>query len=105
MLDFWGWLIGEERFRCVPEGVRRVASATFAGPSPLPTSRWPFPTNGGRCPKSWKRFRSYEAFPRGGLQQALKALIDAARMRVVAKLGTAKEQGVALKPRGSKSRS
>jgi hypothetical protein len=32
---------------------------------------------------------------RGGLQQTLKALVDAARMRVVAKLGSAKEQGVA----------
>jgi hypothetical protein len=32
---------------------------------------------------------------RGGLQQTLKALIDAARMRAVAKIGTAKEQGVA----------
>jgi len=25
MLDFWGWLIGEERPRCVPQGVRRVS--------------------------------------------------------------------------------
>ena len=33
--------------------------------------------------------------PRGGLQQTLKALIDDARMRVVAKMGSAKEQGVA----------
>src|SRR5262249_41759799 len=32
---------------------------------------------------------------RGGLQQTLKALIDDARMRVVAKIGTSKEQGVA----------
>jgi hypothetical protein len=32
---------------------------------------------------------------RGGLQQTLKALIDDARMRVVAKMGSAKEQGVA----------
>ena len=33
--------------------------------------------------------------PRGGLQQTLKALIDDARMRVVAKMGSDKEQGVA----------
>jgi hypothetical protein len=33
--------------------------------------------------------------PRGGLQQTLQALIDDARMRVVAKMGSAKEQGVA----------
>jgi hypothetical protein len=33
--------------------------------------------------------------PRGGLQQTLKALIDNAQMRVVAKMGSAKEQGVA----------
>jgi hypothetical protein len=33
--------------------------------------------------------------PRGGLQQTLQALIDDARMRVVARMGSAKEQGVA----------
>jgi hypothetical protein len=33
--------------------------------------------------------------PRGGLQQTLKALIDNARVRVVAKMGSDKEQGVA----------
>jgi hypothetical protein len=33
--------------------------------------------------------------PRGGLQQTLKALIDDARMRVVAKMGSDKEQAVA----------
>ena len=33
--------------------------------------------------------------PRGGLQQALKNLIDDARMRAVKRLGTEKEQAVA----------
>ena len=42
---------------------------------------------------------------RGGLQQALKNLIDDARMRVVKRLGTEKEQAMAygLQRRGHRS--
>src|SRR6516164_6788166 len=44
MLDFWGWLIGEERPRCVPQGVRRVSLLNRLA-SPIRESRggcWSF---------------------------------------------------------------
>jgi hypothetical protein len=46
-------------------------------------------------PEVMQEIPELRGIPRGGLQQTLKALIDAARMRAVAKIGSAKEQGVA----------
>jgi hypothetical protein len=46
-------------------------------------------------PEVLREIPELRGIPRGGLQQTLKALIDDARMRVVAKMGSAKEQGVA----------
>ena len=46
-------------------------------------------------PEVLQEIPELRGIPRGGLQQTLKALIDDARMRVVAKMGSAKEQGVA----------
>jgi hypothetical protein len=41
VLDFWGWLIGEERFRCVPEGVGRVRPLTSLA-CPMGGGCWSF---------------------------------------------------------------
>jgi hypothetical protein len=46
-------------------------------------------------PEVLQEIPELRGIPRGGLQQTLKALIDDARMRVVARMGSAKEQGVA----------
>jgi hypothetical protein len=46
-------------------------------------------------PEVLEEIPELQGIPRGGLQQTLKALIDGARMRVVAKMGSDKEQAVA----------
>jgi hypothetical protein len=46
-------------------------------------------------PEVLEEIPELRGIPRGGLQQTLQALVDDARMRVVAKMGSAKEQAVA----------
>src|SRR6476661_6825938 len=54
-----------------------------------------FPYQWRSTPEVMDEIPELRGIARGGLQQTLKSLIDAARMRVVKRLGTEKEQAVA----------
>jgi hypothetical protein len=54
-----------------------------------------FPYQSRSMSEVMKEIPGLQGIPRGGLQQMLKRLIDDARMRVVKRLGTEKEQAVA----------
>jgi hypothetical protein len=54
-----------------------------------------FPYQWRSMPEVMAEIPELRGIPRGGLQQTLKALIDNARLRAVAKVGTEKEQAVA----------
>jgi hypothetical protein len=64
-----------------------------------------FPYQWRSMPEVMEEIPELRGVARGGLQQALKNLIDDARMRVVKKIGTEKEQAVAygLQRRGHRS--
>jgi hypothetical protein len=64
-----------------------------------------FPYQWRSLPEVMAEIPELQGVARGGLQQTLKNLIDHARMRVVKRLGTEKEQAVAygLQRRGRRS--
>jgi hypothetical protein len=74
--------------------IGRLASATFAGLA-VADKQMAFPYQWRSMPEVMAEIPGLRGVPRGGLQQVLKNLIDDARMRVVKKMGTEKEQAVA----------
>jgi len=64
-----------------------------------------FPYQWRSMPEVMSEIPGLQGIPRGGLQQTLKTLIDNARLRAIAKIGTEKEQAAAygLQRRGPRS--
>ena len=75
-------------------GSTRVRSLHGSRPSTSLVGRWPSPYQWRSMPEIMAEIPELREVGRGGLQQVLKGLIDDARRRVVARLGSEKEQAV-----------